>query len=802
MRWSIIRLIWLRELRDQVRDRRTLFMIVVLPLLIYPILGYAIFQFALGFSERPSVIGIVRGAVGAEGADGADHFPARKPATAGLSAAPPLTWLTLMTAAPDASGLDRCAGAAALAHAGHQVLDYPYLVHRGRFTPFESPPPSPLATLLAQARLKIVFLEDDSSDPLDEKTVDVILRAPPDFFARLEAEERQRTDTEPVLGLRPAVDVRSRPGDDRSRQASQRLAPVFDLWDRALRKVRLARTGLPPTFDRPFDLFDPEAARMPSAAENLLSLLVRIFPFMLVMWSLAGALYPAVDLCAGEKERGTMETLLISPAAREEIVVGKFLTIWVFSAGTSLLNLLSMGLTTWNFGDLLPQGAVTFGALFWCVVLILPLSAFFSAISLALGAYARSSKEGQYYLMPLFVVTMPLVFLTLAPGVELSPFYSLVPVTGVALLMQRLMTVSLGQVPWLYFIPVLAPIALYSWLALRWAIDQFHREEVLFREAERLDLGLWLRRLLREKEPLPTSGQALFCFGLILLLRWCTFGLGRDWLLHTSISLVAFVAAPVMLMALMLNTRPAQSLSLRRPQLSEVGLAAVLALLLLPPLLALAQTIFRNYPTLTQLLEDRQPLVQELLRWGETDDAAQPARWPFFVVFALLPAVCEELAFRGFILTGLLRRFRPRTSIILSSFLFALFHMNVFQFLPSFFLGIVLGLVTVRSKSVFPAIVFHLLYNSLLIEVATNRELPNLTDTGWAMVIAICLASGLALLWWLYRRPYVALARRLEQESRHLDAAGFPAARPTSVEVAGEMSPSSDHQPRHGERGP
>src|SRR5437773_3505561 len=130
--------------------------------------------------------------------------------------------------------------------------------------------------------------------------------------------------------------------------------------------------------------------------------------------------------------------------------------------------------------------------------------------------------------MPLFLVTMPLIFLTLAPGVELNPFYSLVPVTGVALLMQRLMTSSLDQVPWLYFVPVLIPIILYSWLALRWAIEQFRREEVLFREAERLDLGLWVRRVFREKEPLPSTGQALLCFMLIMALRWLFYSGASD----------------------------------------------------------------------------------------------------------------------------------------------------------------------------------------------------------------------------------------------------------------------------------
>src|SRR5207302_1313920 len=218
-----------------------------------------------------------------------------------------------------------------------------------------------------------------------------------------------------------------------------------------------------------------------------------------------------------------METLLISPASRQEIVWGKFLTIWLFSAATALLNLTSMGMTASHFSGIMTRDVLRPAAILWCIMLALPLSAFFSALCLAVGAYARSSKEGQYYLMPLFLLTMPLIFLTLSPGVELNPFYSLVPVTGVALLMQRLMTVSLDKVPWLYFIPVLAPMALYSWMALRWAIEQFKREDVLFREAERLEIKLWLRRLFREKEALPSTGQALFCFALIVALRWIPF---------------------------------------------------------------------------------------------------------------------------------------------------------------------------------------------------------------------------------------------------------------------------------------
>ncbi len=703
MRWSIIRLIWLRELRDQLRDRRTLFMIVVLPLLLYPVLGFLVVQFAFGFAEKPSVIGIEKATTAAA------EFP--------------------------------------LLEAGFRREDYPQLFGDTEET----------RALLAQAKLKIVWLSESAEDALHERRVDLILRAPQDFYRRLEHADARFSEP------RPAVDILSRPDDDHSKQALHRLRPLLEQWRKDLQRARLARRGL---VEEPFVINEPPAA---PPAESVLDMVVRLFPFMLVMWSLAGALYPAVDLCAGEKERGTMETLLITPAGREEIVLGKFLTIWVFSAASAVLNLISMGISTWQLSGYLPQGQVPIAALLWCVVLSLPLSALFSAISLAIGAYARSSKEGQYYLMPLFFITMPLIFLTLAPGVELNPFYSLVPVTGVALLMQKLMTATaLEQVPWLYFIPVLVPIGLYSWLALRWAIEQFQREEVLFREAERVDIRLWLRHLLRDKEPTPSAAQAFFLFGLILGLRWLAMGLGRHLSIavFTSVNLLAFVASPVLLITIMLNTQPAASLGLRWPKWREVGLAALLAVLLLPPFAGLAVTVLSEFPHLTKLLEDRQPLVQSLRTLIEGQELRSQDIFPFLIAFAVLPAVCEELAFRGFLLTGLLKRFRPRTAILLCSFLFALFHMNVFQFLPQFFLGVVLGLLTVRSKSILPAMFFHLLYNGvLLLSVLVKHQLDSSVLTRAApYLMGICFAIALGLLWWLYRKPYVELARKIEMD--------------------------------------
>jgi sodium transport system permease protein len=308
-------------------------------------------------------------------------------------------------------------------------------------------------------------------------------------------------------------------------------------------------------------------------------------------------------------------------------------------------------------------------------------------------------------------VTMPLIFLTLAPGVELNPFYSMVPVTGVALLLQRLMLGDGGV--WLYFVPVLAPMVIYSWLALRWAIAQFQSEEVLFREAERLDLGLWLARLFREKEALPTAGEAIFCFAMILVLRWVSFSVGTHLPLwaRTGVAQIAFVATPALFMALLLTTRPKQGLALRVPPWWSLPVAALLAAALLAPLAELTLAILSQFPGLRALLEMNHPLTRELrvAMGGRSVSGVQ-----LFIVLAVLPALCEEIAFRGFILSGLRRGFRPWPAVLLSSFLFSLYQMNVFQFVPHFLLGIVLGLLVVRTGSLWPAVVFHFTYNSLL----------------------------------------------------------------------------------------
>ncbi|MGE3804878.1 MAG: ABC transporter permease [Gemmataceae bacterium] len=456
--WQVAFLVMRRELLDQLRDRRTMFMVLALPILLYPLLGFAVMQLALSLEEQASMIGVV----------GIECFPQAGPLSAGQTPLPAVSCLSVVTPVPGSNGLAALVSVPAQWRALQQVVDEPPLfVRQGANWAV------PLAYFERdrQARLlSIRALDEAEADPLlAARELDLVVRVPADLQERLRK------------GQAVAIEEASR-NDERAQRAQRRFHDVLEHWESVVKTVRLRRQGLPDDFDDP--VYITQRGRpdgLDQTSQTLEDTLIRMFPFMIVMWAMAGAMYPAVDVCAGEKERGTMETLLISPAGRLDIACGKFLTIWVISIATSVWNLLGMSITLWMITRPLPQPVPSIGSFTWSVLAVVPLAAFFSAVCLAIGVYARSTKEGQYYLMPLFLITLPLVFLSAIPDVTLNALTALVPVTGVTLLMQQVMTASPGNYPWLYFGPVLLSVAFYSWIALYWAGRQFQREEVLFR---------------------------------------------------------------------------------------------------------------------------------------------------------------------------------------------------------------------------------------------------------------------------------------------------------------------------------
>ncbi|CAN5321619.1 hypothetical protein BH11PLA2_BH11PLA2_00670 [soil metagenome] len=413
MHRSIVRLIAVREIRDLLRDRRTVMLILVLPVVLYPLFGLVSILFAKSMSDQTSRVGVV-----------------------GLSNLP-----------KDPTPL----------------IDGDHFAEA--FTKSDSPD--------ALTKLSIVPLDGDPEASLTTRTIDVAMIVPADFSQQLAA------------GMLPTLTVLDRDGDEKSKLAAKRLDTVLRAWQAKLRETKFLKAGLPKDFDRVFELIDPQSAKpaLKKAADELRDTFVKVFPFILMMWLVAGAIQPAVDLTAGEKERGTMETLLISPAERIEIVLGKFIAVTFFSYASVVWNVFWLAVAAIVLEFVLGNSIIFVPGLLGCLILGIPLAMFFSAISLALGVFARSTKEGQYYLMPLILVTMPLALASMTPGVELTLGRALIPVTGAMLFQQKLLNVYGEAIPWLMLLPVLGSLAVSVAVGLWLAVVQFKRESVLFRES-------------------------------------------------------------------------------------------------------------------------------------------------------------------------------------------------------------------------------------------------------------------------------------------------------------------------------
>jgi sodium transport system permease protein len=702
MNWTNVKLIWLREVRDQLRDRRTLFMIAVLPVLLYPLLGMVWLQVTQFLKEHPTKAAIV----------GLEPIP-------GL---PPLVKEAPKTEAAGGSASESKSSAQDGKSATVEQKRFEFNRKWARAGANLRLPEVELAPVSE------LHLGDDAASRskairqwMREKEFDVVVHFPANFSQRLEdfrrdlrkraADGAKGATTAPAV---PAPEIYYDSVKEKSAVAYVRVSELIRNWQEAIGRQTLRDNNLPEAVAKPFDVGSTDVAE---PAQRQAAVWSKILPFVLLIWALTGAFYPAIDLCAGEKERGTLETLLCSPAERTEIVTGKLLAVMVFSMATSLLNMASLGVTGLlvmrQFGGLgapgIPAGLPPLGSLAWLALALVPVSALFSALCLALAAFARSSKEGQYYLMPLVLVTMPLMVLPMAPGVELTLGNSLIPLTGLILLLRMLLEGNLREA--LPFIPPVVIVTLLCCrIAMRWAADQFDSEQVLFRESERWDLRLWLRHLWRDRGDTPTLGAGIACGVLILAVQFVlSFSISApndfDGLaVAIVISQVGAILLPVLAMTFLLTRRPRKTLLLRPTSPVNVLAALGLALAVHPLNLAFQWLIQKLYPvgSIGEGLTGIERLLTQAKFW-----------WLPLVLMALLPAVCEELAFRGFILSGLRHSGHKWRAIIISSLFFAVTHQIFQQSLGAFVLGALIAYLAVQTGSIWPGLAFHAAHNSL-----------------------------------------------------------------------------------------
>jgi sodium transport system permease protein len=443
-----------------------------------------------------------------------------------------------------------------------------------------------------------------------------------------------------------------------------------------------------------------EEENLSSRSEQVRTILAMSLPMILVLMTIAGAMYPAIDTTAGEKERGTIETILASPAGRDEIVYGKFLSVFVICVVTGLLNLAAMSLTFIHVLRASSASILPVASILLVLVSLLPLAVLFSALMMAVSTYARTFREAQNYVTPVYLLCLIPAMVSVQRGFDLNDFLCLVPVINMSLFFREVME---GVYSLRHILLVFVSTSVYAAVALRATVKLFHDENALFSLEK--PFALFVRRRYLKARPFPSLGEAFFAAAVIFVFYYFVSSLFVDVsgdssrvLLGTMLSQWLAMALPVILFAryLKLDVRRTFRLQGFRP-LHILGML----LLFVGGFFILIELAF--------LQKDVFPVPEEFAR--EFSSGVEMGRFlPVVLALALTPAICEELLFRGFILSGM-SRFSPAMRILLNGVLFGAYHVFLFKLLPTAFLGMVISFLAVYSGSIVPGMLFHFINN-------------------------------------------------------------------------------------------
>ena len=270
-------------------------------------------------------------------------------------------------------------------------------------------------------------------------------------------------------------------GTDSFGTAKERIQMVLNQFEKNIIKLRLNKLNLKPDVVNAYNIEFNDVA---SKQERFGKLAGGWLPYVFILFGFMGAMYPALDLGAGEKERGTLETILSSPASRLDIVLGKFIIIMSAAFLTAFLALGGILIGIQQISEIpsdlliLINDIFTIKTIALIMTLVLPVSAFFSAALLGLSIYAKSFKEAQSIVAPLnIVIIFPAVIGTL-PGIELNAITSLIPILNVSLASKDIIAGVMNPV---YMTEVYLSLFGFAALSLYWCVRSFNKESTIFR---------------------------------------------------------------------------------------------------------------------------------------------------------------------------------------------------------------------------------------------------------------------------------------------------------------------------------
>lgn len=269
-------------------------------------------------------------------------------------------------------------------------------------------------------------------------------------------------------------------GNETSQSAKSRIEANMEIVGQKILAERLNSKGLSSEFARPIKFSE---ILIDTGGSLGLLVLSRLLPYVLILSAFSGGIYAAFDQVAGEKERGTLETLLVSPASRMDIVLGKFLAV----CGVCLVNsvLAIIGLVVpfvfrLQVFEWMARDGITINPLTIFVILLafIPMAILFGAMLLAISTFARNQKEAQSYLGLLFPIILVPAMISMIIGADFPRGLAFVPILNVSVIIRQAISGSFDP----YFI-ALAAIAsiLYAGTALYFAVRLFQKESVLIK---------------------------------------------------------------------------------------------------------------------------------------------------------------------------------------------------------------------------------------------------------------------------------------------------------------------------------
>ena len=760
----------LKELRESLRDRRTLITLILMPILVYPLLSMAMQRLIVGTASGLN-------------ADKTEYIIGVQDEQAGSLVASALgeTALAIRQGVRHSIEIRRpmLANPAAKKTAANNTTD-------SNTTESDTADNNPKVRENASAidpqtaGFNIVVAEGISlQQALEEGQVDVAV-----LQVRSESVSLGRNGSYPAYQL----ELSFRDADLRSEAAMLEFRKAMELVNDT-QSLRF-RGALPP------------AVRMVSTATgkkvDAMTSLAGILPLILILMTITGAVYPAIDLTAGERERGTMEAMIATPAPRFLLLLSKYVAVVTVAVLTALANLLACWITLSIGGlgrALLGERGLSLLAIAQILPLLVIFAAFFSAILLAMCSFARSFKEAQAYLIPVMLVSLAPALLTLMPNIEFSTLLGIVPLVNILLLSRDIMTGSPQALP--AFAAVFSTL-LYAAAALVVASRLFGAESATAGSQETWsDL---VRRPKRMKE-LPDLGDLAVYLALMFpvffiltnLFGQMDLSIASKLWINAGILLVLFLIAPALVAQYRrLNPRstfllggwwgdsgPVASGPMASGPIASggsvvsYGAGVIRGLGVLCGVCLLASGLWVIAFEVLKVLSDFGFGAISIERAEGLEEAkmqfASIPFWMIFVTSALVPALAEEFFFRGYVLSAFRNRIAPLRAVLYSALIFGLFHvingsvLSLERFFPTTLLGLALGFVAIRTHSLWPGVLLHAIHNGLLFWLtrfsekelsewfgSTNQHFPPI----WILASLASVACGIGLVYLFTRQRF------------------------------------------------